>query len=129
MPLLMQPGNASPVRCGPSAVIPTAQLIAAGSLANPLTGFCSRCEHQYQLTVGASSTTTTGAANTQGATALTVASGTSFSTVGALVVIDSGDLDGGPEVVTVSWLGWLQHVHPDREYTAGVTHAAGATVQ
>jgi hypothetical protein len=50
-------------------------MIGTGSLTNPLAGFCNRCEHSYQLTVGAPSTTTTGAPNVQGATALTVAPG------------------------------------------------------
>ena len=70
-----------------------------GALTNPLAGFCHRCEHSYQFTVGSPSTTTTGTANVQGATA---ASGTSFSTVGAFVVIDATSADGGAEIVTVS---------------------------
>ncbi len=63
-----------------------AQLINAANLANPLAGFCNRCEHTYQLTAGSPSTTLTGAANTQGATTLTVASGTSLARTSAPVI-------------------------------------------
>ena len=70
----MQSGQFTCPRCGPVNAI--AQLISAGTLANPLSGFCKRCEHWYQFTAGTPSTTTTGAANVQGATGLTVASGT-----------------------------------------------------
>ena len=56
--LLMQPGQFVCPRCGPTDAV--AQLVTAGELLNPLAGFCNRCEHGYQLTVGAPSTTTTG---------------------------------------------------------------------
>ena len=91
--LLIQPEQFSCPRCGPTNAV--AQPITAGALTNPLAGFCHRCEHSYQFTVGSPNTTTTGTANVQGATALTAASGTSFSTVGAFVVIDSTRADSG----------------------------------
>ena len=63
--LLLQPGQFFCPWCGHANAV--AQLVTAGALANPLAGFCNRCEHGYQLTVGAPSTTTTGSSNTQGA--------------------------------------------------------------
>jgi hypothetical protein len=78
-PLLVEAGLFSCPRCG-SGPGTVAQLVAPGGLANSLTGICCRCEHSYTFAVGAPSTTTTGTANTQGATTLNVASGTSFST-------------------------------------------------
>ena len=102
-----------------------AQLVTTGALTNPLMGFCNRCEHDYQFTAGTPSTTTTGAANTQGATAITVASGTGFSTVGAFVVIDTTSVDGGAEIVTVSTAG--SGTNPDRQYAAAA-HPRGRGV-
>ncbi len=78
--------------------------------------------------MGAPSTITTGTANVQGATALTVASGTAFSTVGAFVMIDSTSTDGGAEVVTVSSAGSSTSI-PIANTPLRLTHAAGATVQ
>ncbi len=99
-PLLIQSGQFTCPRCGPTNAV--AQLVTTGAVTNPLAGICNRCEHGYQFTAGSPSTTTSGTANTQGATAITVASGTAFSTVGAFVVIDSTSVEGGAEVVTVS---------------------------
>ena len=123
--LLMQSGAFTCPRCGPTNAV--AQLINCGTLANVLSGFCNRCEHWYQLSVGAPSTTTTGTSNTQGATALTVAAGAAFSTVGALVVIDSTSVDGGAEVLTVSSAGSSTSI-PIANTPLRLTHAAGATV-
>ena len=61
--LLMQPGQFSCPRCGPTNAV--AQPITAGALTNPLAGFCHRCEHSYQFTVGSPSTTTTGTADVE----------------------------------------------------------------
>jgi len=105
-----------------------AQLITAFALSGNLAGRCDRCEHPYQFTVGAPSTTTSGTANVVGATSLTVASGTSFSTVGAWLVIDSGDVDGGAEVVVTSGAGTSGAI-PIANTPLRLTHAAGATVQ
>jgi hypothetical protein len=124
--LLLQSGQFSCPRCGPTNAV--AQLVSAGVLLNPLTGFCSRCEHHYQFTVGAPSTTTTGTANTQGATAITVAAGAGFVTVGAFVVVDSASVDGGAELVTVSSAGSSTSI-PIAGTPLRLTHAAGATVQ
>ena len=105
-----------------------AQLVTTGALTNPLFGHCNRCEHGYQFTAGTPSTTTTGAANTQGATAITVAAGAGFVTVGAFVVIDSSSVDGGAEIVTVSSAGSANSI-PIANTPLRLTHAAGATVQ
>ena len=124
--LLLQPGAFTCPRCGGTNAV--AQLVSTGAVLNPLAGFCNRCEHGYQLTAGSPSTTTTGTANTQGATALTVALGTGFSTVGAFVVIDSTSADGGAEVVTVSSAGSSTSI-PIASTPLRLTHAAGASVQ
>jgi len=129
MPFLIPAGLFSCPRCGPSAAVPPPQLLWTGG--EPLTllaGRCSRCEHPYQFTVGAPSTTLTGVANVQGATALTVAAGAAFSTVGAFVVIDSASADGGAEVVTVSSAGSSTSI-PIASTPLRLTHAGGATVQ
>ncbi len=68
-PLLLQAGQFSCPRCG-SGPGTVAQLVTTGAALNPLIGHCSRCEHHYQFTAGTPSTTTTGAANTQGALAI-----------------------------------------------------------
>jgi hypothetical protein len=122
MPLLIPAGAFTCPRCGVAT-----QLLNTGSLANPLAGRCSRCEHQYQLTTGAPSTTTTGSANTAGATVLTVALGTSF-TLGMWVVVDSGSVDGGAEVVRASGAGGATSI-PIAATPLRLTHVAGATVQ
>ncbi len=124
--LLMQPGQFSCPRCGSTSAV--AQLVTTGAVTNPLAGFCCRCEHGYQLTAGSPSTTTSGTSNVQGATALTLASGTAFSTVGAFIVIDSTSVDGGAEVVTVSSAGSSTSI-PVANTLLRLTHAAGATVQ
>ena len=93
MPLLIPDGLFTCPRCGPTNAI--TQLMWTGSLTTLLAGRCRRCEHPYQFTVGNPSTTTTGSANTAGATVFTVTSGSSFSTVGAWVVVDSASADGG----------------------------------
>ncbi len=126
-PLLLQSGQFSCPRCG-SGPGTMAQLISSGALTNALFGQCNRCEHGYQFTAGTPSTTTTGSSNTQGATAITVASGMSFSTVGAFVVIDSSSVDGGAELVTVSSAGSSTSI-PIANTPLRLTHAAGATVQ
>ena len=82
-PLLLQPGLFHCPRCG-SGPGTVAQLVSAGGLNYPVAGFCNRCEHSYAFSVGTPSTTTTGTANTQGATALTVASGAGFVMGGRL---------------------------------------------
>ena len=64
----------------------------------------------------------------QGATALTVAAGAAFSTVGAFMVVDSASADGGAEVVTVSSAGSSTSI-PIASTPLRLTHAAGATVQ
>ena len=125
-PLLLQAGQFVGPRCGPTNAV--AQLITTGALTNPLMGHCNRCEHHYQFTAGTPSTTTTGAANVQGATAITVASGTGFVTPGAFVVIDSSSVDGGAELVTVSSAGSSTSI-PIAGTPLRLTHAAGASVQ
>ena len=127
LPLLIPAGAFTCPRCGPSVVIPGSQLLNTGSLSNPLAGRCNRCEHSYQLTVGAPSTTTTGVANVQGAAALTVALGTGF-TLGQWVVVDSGSVDGGAEVVKASAAGGATSI-PIAGTPLRLTHVAGATVQ
>lgn len=122
MPLLIPAGLFTCPRCGVAA-----QLLNTGSTANPLAGRCNRCEHSYQFTTGAPSTTTTGAANTQGAVALTVAAGGSF-TLGMWVVVDSGSVDGGAEVVKASAAGSSTSI-PIAGTPLRLSHAAGATVQ
>jgi hypothetical protein len=57
-----------------------------------------------------------------------VASGSSFSTVGAFVVIDSSSVDGGAEVVTVSSAGSSTSI-PIAGTPLLLTQAAGASVQ
>jgi hypothetical protein len=64
-PLLIPSGLFTCPRCGTTASIPAAQLVAGYGNLTSAAGFCNRCEHGYQLTGGAPSTTTTGAANTQ----------------------------------------------------------------
>lgn len=123
--LLFQPGQFICPRCGPTNAV--AQLISAGQLNAPLAGRCNRCEHAYQLTTGTPSRITTGVANVQGATALTVASGAGFSTVGVFVVIDSTSVDGGAELVTVSSAGGSTSI-PVTNTPLRLAHSAGATV-
>jgi len=122
----MQSGQFTCPRCGPTNAV--AQLVTTGALTNPLAGFCNRCEHGYQLTAGSPSTTTSGMSNTQGATAITVASGTAFGTAGAFVVVDSTSVDGGAEVLTVSGAGSSGSI-PIANTPLRLTHAAGASVQ
>jgi hypothetical protein len=132
IPLLVSAGYFSCPRCRTSlnpAVIPPSQLITAGSWLNQVTGFCNRCEHQYQAVLGLPSTTTTGAANVQGATALTVALGTGFSTVGALVCIDAASSNGGAEIVVVSSAGSSTSIPIAGTPIRAASHTAGATVQ
>ncbi len=62
----------------------------------------------------------------QGAVVLTVASGTSFVTAGAFVVVDSTSVDGGAEV-TVSAAGGSTSI-PIASTPLRLTHTAGATV-
>ena len=57
-----------------------------------------------------------------------MASGTSFVTPGAFVVVDSASADGGAEVVTVSSAGGSTSI-PIAGTPLRLTHAAGATVQ
>ena len=123
--LLAQPGAFVCPRCGPTNAV--AQLVNAGMLAYPLAGFCSRCEHRYQLSVGSPSTTTSGTANTQGATTLTVAAGTGF-TSGSYIVVDSSSVDGGAELLTCSSAGSGTSI-PIANTPLRLTHAAGASVQ
>jgi hypothetical protein len=137
-PLLIPAGLFRCPRCGTSAAIPTAQLTAiptAQLISNGITpqgalpaGRCNRCEHPYAFTLGTPSTTTTGAANTQGAAALTVASGTAFSAVGAFVVIDAASATAQAEIVVVSAAGSSTSI-PIAGTPLRVTHGAGATVQ
>lgn len=124
--LLAQPGAFSCPRCG-SGPGTVAQLVNAGQLNAPLSGFCNRCEHHYQLTTGSPSTTTTGVANVQGAVALTVASGTGF-TAGSFIFVDSTSVDGGAECLTVSSAGSGTSI-PIANTPLRLTHAAGASVQ
>ena len=124
LPLLIPPGLFTCPRCGPLA---SAQLITTGSLANPLAGRCNRCEHSYQLTLGAPSTTTTGAANTAGAVALTVALGTGFTSA-SWVVVDATSVAGGAELVKASGAGSSTSI-PIAASPLRLTHAAGAAVQ
>ncbi len=126
MPLLIPAGLFTCPRCGPANAV--AQLVSAGATANPLAGFCDRCEHPYQFTLGSPSTTTTGA-NSQGATVLNVTSGTAFSTVGAWIVVDSGSADGGAEVVQSGGAGTSGTIPLSAGSPLLLTHAAGATVQ
>ena len=83
------------------------------------------CYHKAQQNLKSQ---VTGAANVQGATALTVAAGAAFSTVGALVVVDSTSVDGGAEVVTISSAGSSTSI-PIAGTPLRLTHAAGASVQ
>ena len=124
MPFLVPDGLFTCPRCGPLNAV--AHLIATGSIFNPLAGRCNRCEHSYQFTVGSLSTTTTGT-NTQGATTINVASGTSFVS-GQWVVIDSSSVDGGAEVVQASAAGGSTTI-TIASTPLRLTHAAGATVQ
>lgn len=122
MPLLIPAGAFTCPRCGVGA-----QLLNTGSLANAVAGRCNRCEHSYQLITGSPSTTTTGSSNAQGAVALTVAAGASF-TSGSWVVVDSASADGGAEVVKASGAGSSTSI-PIAGTPLRLTHAAGATVQ
>jgi hypothetical protein len=128
-PLLIPAGFFTCPRCGSSAAVPTAQLVAGFCLAGSPAGTCNRCEHQYQFSVGSPSTTTSGTSNTAGATTLNVASGTAFSTVGAFVVVDSGDVDGGAEVVVSGGAGTSGTIPLNAATPLRLTHAAGTTVQ
>jgi hypothetical protein len=125
-PYLVLPGLFTCPRCGPSAVVPPTGLLDTGALLTQLAGRCSRCEHPYQFTTGAPSTTTTGAANVQGATALTVASGSSF-TSGSWVVVDATSVDGGAEILIASGAGTSTTI-PVASTPLRLTHAAGAAV-
>jgi len=58
---------------------------------------------------------------------LTVASGTAFSVVGAWLVVDSANIDGGAEIVRVSAAGGSTTI-PVASTPLRLTHAAGATV-
>jgi hypothetical protein len=122
MPLLAPDGLFTCPRCGPVNAV--TQLIASGAVTSPLAGLCRRCEHSYQFTVGSPSTTTTGTSNTQGATTLTVASGTLF-TSGSWVVVDSGSVDGGAEVVQASGAGGSTTIPLAAASPLRLTHAAG----
>ncbi len=122
LPLLIPPGLFTCPRCQFPA-----QLLNTGSVANVLAGRCTRCEHSYQFTVGAPSTTTTGAANTAGAVALTVAAGGAF-TSGSWIVVDSASIAGGAEVVKASGAGGSTTI-PIANTPLRLTHPAGATVQ
>jgi hypothetical protein len=124
MPLLIPDGLFTCPRCGP--VNAPAKLLNTGSLTNPLAGRCNRCEHQYQLTVGSPSTTTTGT-NSAGSAVLSVASGTAF-TPGQWVVVDSAGVDGGAEVLKTSAAGGSTTI-PVAGTPLRLTHSAGATVQ
>jgi hypothetical protein len=126
LPLLIPDGVFVCPRCGPTNAI--AKLIWTGSLTNPLAGRCNRCEHSYQFSTGSPSTTTSGSTNTAGATTLTVALGTGF-TSGSWVVIDSGSLDGGAEVVQASGAGTSTTIPLNAATPLLLSHAAGATVQ
>lgn len=120
MPLLLQDRLFSCPRCGP---LGSARLLRTGSRSNPLAGRCNRCEHSYQFTVGAPSTTTTGA-NSAGATTLSVASGSAF-TSGSWVVIDAASATSA-EIVKATAAGGSTMI----PVTAlALTHAGGATVQ
>ena len=127
-PLLLQPGTFSCPRCG-SGPGTVAQLISLGQLNFPVAGRCNRCEHQYAFTAGSPSTTTTGVANTQGATSLTVSSGTSFSTAGAYLIVDDASVDGGAEVLVQAGAGSSTSIPLAAASPLRLTHAAGATVQ
>ncbi len=111
---------------GISAYSP-AQLVTTGALTNPLFGHCNRCEHGYQLNLTAQSTTTAGV-NAQGAVSLAVASGSSFSTPGMFIVVDSSSVDGGAEVLTVSSAGSAGAI-PIANTPLRLTHASGASAQ
>lgn len=127
-PLLLQSGLFSCPRCG-SGPGTVAQLISLGQLGFPVAGRCNRCEHQYAFTAGTPSTTTTGTANTQGATALTVASGTGFVTAGAFLTVDDASVDGGAEVLVQGAAGSATSIPLNAASPLRLTHAAGATVQ
>ncbi len=117
-------------RCG--AIPPGSTGVALNTsapdlISGALTGRCRRCEHQWKFTAGAPSTTTTGAANTQGAVVLTVAAGAAFSVVGAFLVVDSASIDGGAEILRVSAAGGATTI-PVAATPLRLAHAAGATV-
>ncbi len=124
MPLLAPEGSFSCSSCGSSGAVPSARLIWAGALGNGLAGFCNRCEHRYQFTLGNPSTTTTGAANIQGATVLTVALGTGF-TSGSWVAVDAA---GAGEVLKASGAGGATPI-PVANTPLRLAHAAGLAVQ
>lgn len=121
LPLLTSDTLFTCPRCG---ALNTVRLIATG----PLTGRCTACEHPYAFTPGSPSTTTSGVANFAGATVLTVVSGSSFSTVGAWIVVDSASADGGVEILKSSAVGTATTI-PVASSPLRLTHAAGATVQ
>jgi hypothetical protein len=101
-----------------------AQLVSAGQLNFPLAGRCCRCEHPYALNLTTPATTTSGGSNVQGAVSLAVASGSSFSTPGMLIVVDSSSVDGGAECLTVSSAGSAGAI-PIAGTPLRLTHAAG----
>ena len=105
-----------------------AQLVNCGMLNAPLAGFCNRCEYRYQLNLTTPTTTTSGTANVQGAVSLAVASGSSFSTPGAFIVVDSSSVDGGAECLTVSSASSAGAI-PVANTPLRLSHAAGAAVQ
>ena len=113
--LLMQSGQFTCPRCGGTNAV--AQLISAGALANPLAGFCNRCEHPYQLTVGAPSTTTSGTSNDAGRDR---ADGGQRHGVQHRGRVRRGRQQqrrrrrGGADGL----LGWLVYQHPHREHAA-----------
>jgi hypothetical protein len=127
MPLLAPDGLWSCPRCGSGPGTVT-QLVSGFCLTGNLAGFCKRCEHSYQFSVGAPSTTTSGT-NSQGATTLNVASGTAFSAPGAWIVIDSTSTDGGAEVVQQGTAGTSGTIPLAAASALRLTHAAGASVQ
>ncbi len=127
MPLLVPDGLFLCPRCGSSGAVPSAKLIWAGMLGAPLAGFCNRCEHRYQFSLGAPSTTTSGAANIQGATVLTVTLGTGF-TSGSWIAVDASGADGGAEILKASAAGTATTI-PVAGTPLRLAHAAGASVQ
>ncbi|SRR6266699_2792267 len=127
LPFLIPDGLFLCPRCGSSGAVPSAKLIWAGALGSPLAGFCNRCEHHYQFTLGTPSTTTSGAANVQGATVLTVTLGTGFIS-GSWVAVDAASADGGAEIVKASGAGTSTTI-PIASSPLRLAHAAGASVQ
>jgi hypothetical protein len=121
-PLLAPDGTFTCPRCAQGT-----RLIWSGAVLQPLAGRCQRCEHSYQFTTGAPSTTLTGG-HAQGAAALTVAAGAAFSTVGAWIVVDSTSVDGGAEVLKTSGAGGSTSI-PVAATPLRLSHTGGATVQ